>query len=84
MTPEQLDLELEDDMMDVSDDEVEFVNETFAATEGLDVSDEEIEFAEDDDDSEDPEDPEEEDDFDEDDDLDEIIIEWEDEGDEEE
>lgn len=49
---EQLDLELEDDMIDVSDDEVEFVNETFAATEGLDVSDEEVEFTDEEDDDE--------------------------------
>jgi len=44
MTPEQLDLELEDDMLDVADDEVEFVHEFTAAAEGLDVSDEEVEF----------------------------------------
>lgn len=55
MTPEQLDLEFEDDVLDVSDDEVEFVNETNASDEGLDVSDEEVEFEDDEDEWEDEE-----------------------------
>ena len=49
MTPVQMTLELEEDVLDISDDEVEFVGETYAATEGLDVSDEEVEFKDDED-----------------------------------